>query len=785
MKEQILHFKNKLATQINFCALIFCGCFIVIISSCSNIKYLPKGENLYIGSSIKYKSSDSAAKAQKAVLKDELKAIILPKPNSSILGLRIKLWLYNIAGKPTGKGLRYILKNKFGEPPVFANAINFEKNRSIMVNRLQNRGYFNSAVSVDTVTKNRKTKGLFYAKPAAQYVIDSITFPTDSSELSAAIRSNVQKTDLIKGNPYDLDIIKAERLRIDSRLKQQGYFFFSENDLLLKVDSNFKTNKVNMYLQVKPTTPLQARHPYKIGDVIIYADYSLDSDSAFSKNKATLYDSFYVVDPYKKFNPRIFRRNLRFHPGSLYNRNDHNLTLSRLVSLGVYKFVKARFEEVDSVKDRRLNAFYYLSPNNKYAAKAQISALTKSNNSSGTDLTLSLKNRNTFHSAEQLILSGFVGIETQISGQQNVSTKRYGGNLDLIIPRIIGPVKFGRNSDFVPTTKMNLGYEYYRRTDQYTLNSLKTSFGWVWKSSVTREHQFDPISINYVLPSGVTPQFQKGLDTNITLARSIERQFIIGSNYNFNFNSQAKPNIKRNNYYFNGNIDFSGNLLGLITGADLKNGKEKKVFGTPFSQYIRGEVELRHYMAIGKPKRERINQLVSRIILGAGYGYGNSASMPFIKEFFIGGTNSIRAYRARSLGPGTFYGGNTTLTKRFLPDQPGDIKIELNSELRFKIISIVRGAFFIDAGNIYTINNDPSRPGSTFSKDFAKQMAVGTGAGLRFDLSFLVLRIDGAFPIRKPYLPGGPAWVFNQIKFGNAQWRKENLILNLAIGYPF
>ena len=172
----------------------------------------------------------------------------------------------------------------------------------------------------------------------------------------------------------------------------------------------------------------------------------------------------------------MFRRNLRFHPGDLYNRNDHNLTLSRLVSLGVYKFVKARFEEVDTVPDRRLNAFYYLSPANKYSAKAQVSALTKSNNATGTDLTLSLKNRNAFRSAEQLSLSAFIGVEAQISGQQNVATNRFGGNIDLMIPRIIGPVNFGRNSDFVPNTKINLGYEYFRRTDQYTLNSYQNKF---------------------------------------------------------------------------------------------------------------------------------------------------------------------------------------------------------------------------------------------------------------------------------------------------------------------
>lgn len=766
------------------CVLLVC----LLASSCSNTKYLPKGTTLYVGSKIKYESKDSSAKSQKAVLKDELSALILPKPNSTILGLRIKLWFYNIAGKPTGKGLRYLIRNKLGEPPVYTSSVNFERNNNILINRLENRGYFKAAVSFDTTTKKKLTSAIFTAMPGLQYTIDSVNFPPGDNELNTAIRSVTRRSRLKPGNAYDLDVIKAERTRIDNRLKQKGFFFFNENDVLLKVDSTIGNTKVNMYMTVKPTAPLQARYPYRINDVIIYADYNIATDSIFYKEEATFYDSFYVVDPYKKFNPRMFRRNLRFHPGDLYNRNDHNLTLSRLVSLDVYKFVKARFEEVDTLPERRLNAYYYLSPAKRYSLKAQISALTKSNNSTGTDLTISFKNRNTFHSAEQLILSGFVGLETQIAGQQNYATRRFGGNIDLLIPRIIPHIGFGKNSEFVPTTKINLGYEYFRRSDQYTLNSLKTSFGWVWKSAITTEHQFNPISLNYVLPSGITSGFQKGLDTNITLARSIERQFIIGSNYNYNFSSQAKPNNKRHNFYFNGNVDVSGNLLGLITGANLSAGKEKKIFNTAFSQYVRGEVDFRHYMTLGKKKRQPINQLVSRIILGAGYGYGNSSSMPFIKQFFIGGTNSIRAYRARSLGPGTYYAGNAatvTGVNTYLPDQPGDIKIELNTELRMKLFSIVRGALFVDAGNIFTMRNDPARPGSKFSKDFIKQLAVGAGAGLRFDISFLVLRVDAAIPIRKPYLPGGPKWVFDQINFGSSTWVKENLVLNLAIGYPF
>ncbi len=778
--------KSSVIYDYNWVALLVSGililCFLV---SCNNTKYLPKGETLFAGSSIKYISNDSSAKSQKAVLKDELSAIVLPKPNSTILGLRIKLWFYNIAGKPTGKGLRYLIRNKLGEPPVYASTVNFDKNRNIMTNRLENRGYFKGRVNFDTTTRNLRTKAVFKVKPGVQYVIDTVKFPADSSALSSVIRRVTRRSPLRRGRAYDLDVIKQERIRIDTRLKQQGFFFFNDDYLLIKVDSTVGNNKVNLYFEVKPQTPLEARNPYKIGDVIIYADYNIASDTAFSRDKATFYDSFYVVDPNKTFNPRMFKRNLRFHPGDLYNRRDHNLTLSRLVSLGVYKFVKARFEQSDTTKDARLNAFYYLSPNNKYSAKAQVSALSKSNNSSGTDFTISLKNRNAFHSAEQLSVSGFFGLETQIAGQQNIGTRRFGGDLDLLIPRIVPRIGFGRNSDFVPKTRVNMGYEFFRRTDQYTLNSFKTSYGWVWNSSVTTEHQFNPVALNYVLPTSIRPEFQRGLDTNITLARSIERQFIIGSNYNYNHNTQAKPNNKKHNFYFNGNVDLSGNLIGLVSGADVLKGNEKKIFKTPFSQYIRLEADFRHYMVLGRRKRLPINQLVSRLIIGEGYGYGNSTSMPFIKQFFVGGTNSIRAFRARSLGPGTYYAGNAALTNAFLPDQPGDVKIEINSEVRFKLFSIVRGAVFVDAGNIFTNRTDPARPGSKFSKDFIKQLAVGTGVGLRFDLSFLVLRIDGAFPIRKPYLQGGPKWVINQVDFTDSQWRKENLVLNLAIGYPF
>jgi outer membrane protein assembly factor BamA len=215
------------------------------------------------------------------------------------------------------------------------------------------------------------------------------------------------------------------------------------------------------------------------------------------------------------------------------------------------------------------------------------------------------------------------------------------------------------------------------------------------------------------------------------LARSIEKQFIIGTIYNYNYNSQSIANRKKNNFYFNGNLDVSGNLMGLLSGADANNGNQKSFLGTPFSQYIRGEVDFRHYLKLGK-----YNVLASRFFAGAGYAYGNSLTMPFVKEFFSGGASSIRAFRARTLGPGTYYAGNPKDID--IADQPGDIRFETNAELRAKLVSLLYGAIFVDAGNIWLFKEDTTRPGGKFTGNFLSQFAVGTGIGLRIDVKFFV-----------------------------------------------
>lgn len=746
------------------CTIIFVLC--IAIAGCA--PKLPPGENLFVGSTVKIEGAAKGAREKKA-LRSELASLVRPRPNSTFLGIRFKLWASRIP----------FFGKKMGEPPVLASSVNFEKNNEVLQNRLQNRGYFHATVKFDTVTRRRKTRVTFTAQVGSQYTINTISFPADSSELSKTIAATSNKTLLKAGDPYSLDIIKAERERIDARLKNVGYYYFSPEYIIANVDSTIGANKVNIMLRVKPETPLTARSVYRVKDIVVHADYNLAGDTSTVKPDSSLYNGYFIIDPNKKFKPVVFDRTLVIHPGDVYSRRSHNLSLNRLTSLGVYKFVKVQFEDVQTDTAHLLNAYYYLTPFPKKSIRAEVGGLTRSTNSTGSEFTVSWRNRNTFRGAELLTVSAYAGVERQISGQQPaVATNRLGTEITYTVPRITVPLRFNTSGDFVPQTKMSLAYELYNRTDQYTLNSFRTNIGYTFKESYRNEHQLNVISINYVYPLNITPNFQKELNNNPTLQRSLERQFIIGSNYNYNYNTQTRPNLKTHNFYFNGNVDLSGNLLGLLIKSN--NNDQRTINGIPFAQYVRLEPELRYYLRFNHSKT---NMLANRIIIGAGYPYGNSFELPFSRSFFVGGTNSVRAFRARSVGPGTYYGGNADTSRRFLPDQPGDIKLELNTELRFNITSIFNGAVFMDAGNIWTTREDPQRPGSKFNSKFLSQLAVGAGVGLRVDLQLIIVRGDLAFPLRKPWLQN--PWVVNNLHLNESQGRRENMIFNLAIGYPF
>jgi outer membrane protein insertion porin family len=265
---------------------------------------------------------------------------------------------------------------------------------------------------------------------------------------------------------------------------------------------------------------------------------------------------------------------------------------------------------------------------------------------------------------------------------------------------------------------------------------------------------------------------------NLNFSNLIFNGLIIGPSYEFTYNSLAGL-AKTNKFYFNGLADFSGNILGLVQGAKPESPKE--LFGAHYAQYMKYQVDFRHYLQWAPDPH---NVLASRIIVGVGLPYGNSSQLPNVKQFFSGGNSSLRGFRSRLVGPGTYnerylYGTNTFL------ESLGDIKLEFNTEFRANLYQFLNGAVFLDVGNIWLAKENPSFPGGHFTSNWINELAADVGVGLRFDFQILILRLDLATPIRKPWLPEGERMVFNQINFSSPEWRRDNLILNIAIGYPF
>lgn len=747
--------------------LLFPYFFIfLVVCSCSPTKNIPPGDALYIGTKIKMKKANSHAKrVEIKTLRSDLAGLVRPRPNSKFLGIRFKLMFYNMGG---------FFKKKFGEPPVLLSQFDLPHNTLLLHNYLENRGFFKAIVKGDTSVKRHRASSSFSIDEGPQYKINEVSYKGDSTLLAqSAVFKTRKKTLLKKGDPFNLDVIKAERERIDARLKEHGYYFFSPDYLLVDVDSTIGDNKVNLYMTVKPETPLIARVPYTMKDIYIYSNYNLNT-AAIDTNLAArvFYKRYYVIDQKKMYKPILFDNIMPFKPGDRYSRKDHNAALNRLITLGVYKFVKNRFEVVTD--SNKLNAYYYLTPLPVHNISAEINNSNKSNNTIGSLVTFKWKDKNIGHRAEILTIHASVGTEVQYSGAKSgYNTFQYSTGFDFGLPKFVIPFyKFTTVGPYVPKSHIFFEYSVLMRQKLYSLNSFSGELGYIWKPKTRKEHKLNPISITYVQPLNVSTQYRDSIRNFPLLQKEITPQFIIGSNYNYNYDESTEKPKGSSAWFFNGNLDAAGNIIGLATGANTRNGNTKEIFHTPFSQYVRGEGDLRRYIKVGLK-----SIWANRVDAGIGIPYGNSLQLPFIKQFFVGGNNSLRGFRSHSVGPGTYRPPKAD-SSNYLPDETGDVKFELNTELRFKLSSFFEPALFVDAGNVWLFRPSAQQPGGELTGSFLSQLAVDGGLGFRFDLQILLLRIDLAVPFRDPGLPPGHQSVIGQ-NIG------KNLVVNLAIGYPF
>jgi outer membrane protein assembly factor BamA len=743
----------------------------LVWAACSNTKYLKPGQILYTGAEVKV-NPDSAKKIDnQKEIKSTLEGKTRPKPNKSILGLKPKLWIYNVAGEPKKpKGIRNWLRNKVGEPPVLLSQVKLQYNNDVLTSYLISQGYLQSVVTGDTVIKDKKGEAVYTANTGDRYKMASVTFPKDTGILTNDINKNAVNSLLKPGNFYDLDAFKNERIRIDNDLKEQGFFYFNPDYILLQVDSTIGKSQVDVRVKVKDVAPDAALKPYTINQINVYPNYNLRRDSILRKLQPVVHNDMNIYDDRNTFKPKVFDRLVFFKKGENYNRTDHNQSLNRMVNIGAFQDVRAEFLPVDSFKNNQLNLNIFLTPLKKNSLSFSVTGTSKSNNFVGSEVTLTQTTRNIFRGAEQLDVSVSGGFETQVSGiSQGMNSYSLTGEAKLTFPQFIVPFyKPSSTNAFIPKTIARLSYQLLQRGSLYGLNSFTGEFGYNWKENQYKEHNFNPISITYVQPTIDSARRVRLFDSIPGLRSTLEKQFIIGSKYNFTYTNQMETE-RRNNMFFYGSLETGGNLWGLFVKKNTAG--ERTIFNTPLTQFVRLEADFRDYFKVN-----RNVTWANRLNLGYGYAYGNSTSLPFVRQFFAGGSNDTTQFA----------------------DQAGDIKIMLNSELRFKLVSILYGALFVDAGNIWLRKEDlgrpaepgmpadPGRPGSGFKLSNAlSEMAVGTGVGLRADAKIFVVRLDVAFPVRKPWLAPGERWVFDEVSFGNKAWRSENIIYNIGIGYPF
>jgi len=758
---------------------------IVVAFSCRTVSHLADDEVLYTGAKLKFLHTQNLE--DKKEIKGRLDDYLRPKPNSMFFGARFKLWVYQHTREPEKqKGFRYWLKHKIGEPPVLLDRVNPSYVAKQLQAEMFNEGYFQTKVEFETITARQKAHVNYDIWVGVRYHLDSVIYPQVDSSLFGHKLDSLKKGSLLTGLdvPYSLSLLNQEKNRLEFGMKEEGFYYFNERQIYFRADTTIGNHLVRITLALDEDIPEKSKRQYSIGEVRFNPYYGTGKKSPADTDTTRTPKGIIFVGRDSLFRPKAMEDYVFFKPGDTYAKSAHERTLSQLSSLGVFDFVNVAFNESDtspSVLDARIQ----LTPSKRRTIGSTFNLVTKSTGFTGPHLETSWVNRNLFKGAEYYELRLDGGVEALLlTGREPLFSYELGVNNELRFPKMLSAAKFPvkAKGNQPPQTRIQLGYRLLNRVKFYRMNSVNASYGFRWRQGDAIEHELDLQTISYVQVGNTTDSFQQRLDANPALKRSFEQQFIIGRGYTFTYNPPARE-YQLIRAYFKGGIETSGNILYLAFRALGKepatSDRPYTLFGLPFAQFVKTDLDFRSYLNITKSQ-----VLAFRQFLGVGIPSGNSSSLPFVKQYFSGGASSIRAFRFRSIGPGT-YRADQQGTYYYL-DQSGDLKLETNLEYRFPIQGVLKGALFADAGNIWLVNDNPDKPGGTFHRStFVSEIAIGTGAGLRLDLNFFVLRLDAAIPLRKPFLPPADRWVVDEIAFGNPTWRSENLLFNLAIGYPF
>ena len=741
----------------------------IVMQSCSINKYIPEDQRLYTGANIKI-NSDTIIEREKQ-LKNVLEEALRPKPNKSFLGMKLGLYYYYKMQKEKPGFINKFIYKKIGEEPVYQSDVKQYEVEEILFNRLENRGFFYSNVISEWEEKEKEASINYLLKIPTSYKMEHYKVDSLPEPIYSEIRQSVSQSKMKKGMRFDLANMKMERERIDRDLKGKGYYNFNSGFFIFEADTNqYDRKRFDLFLRFKKDVPEKAIVPYRISKINIYANYDIQ-DSIVQEKVRFNEKNFVNSEDY--FKPKYLDPYITLKEGQLYSPADSRNTARRLSTIGAYKFVNIQYKEQDSVLSDSLGileADIYLSPLNKRAIRIEVQAVSKSNDFAGPGIALTYSNRNTFKGGETFNSTAKFGYEFQAGGGGNSgkTSIEMGLNNELIFPRVIFPIKV--SNDFfeydIPKTKTGIGIDYLARTKLYSLLAGTAKFGYVWQANRYVTHDIVPISVNYTKLTNTSAEFDSILRENPYLKRSFEQQFISGLTYSFTYNGMIDTHLK-NQFFINANLDLAGNSISLF-GKDHDNGK-KSFLSLEYAQYAKVDIDFRYHFKLAED-----HIIATRLFGGYGMPYGNSDVMPYVKQYYSGGPYSVRAFRIRSLGPGTYKDEDNPNTNYF--DRTGNIRLEANVEYRFPIYSFFKGAVFADAGNIWNSKgNEEYAFKDKFTSSFISELGMGVGIGLRVDVQGFVVRFDLAAPFHDPAQKEGERFKF----------KLTEPIFNFGIGYPF
>ena len=712
--------------------------------------------------------------------------------------LGINVGLYNI--------FYGLFKTKsVGKPAPLLDSTLVEISRSQIEKFLRSKGYFMAKVKSDIRIKKQRAQVEFKANTGPAFYIAKVDYTIPDSSIRQIYMSKKGLiSHLHEGMQYDDDSLAFEREQIYQVMKENGYYDFSRPYVRFTVDSALQSSRTNVMLYIDDPADKAKHVQYVIGESNILIAPNTEGFPDSVKLNPRIFRGIRYTDLSKRFRRNPVVRYDFLRQGETYDISKENLTYDRLYELNVFKNVKVEYiKSKDSAN--RLEPIIQLTPQKRMSNRIE-GEIPFNAGTVGFTLSNTYTNNNIFRGAERFEFQVKGGLQSRIgqggSPFTDIYQRDFSLSANLAVPRLMVPFDIpmmGKNG--MPSTIFSTSYVYSLQKDAFVRRVFLNSITYQWVETKSKLHSFTPLNFEYrvgsLLIDTTTENGQNTIRDNSYNIRLLDRKDItLGMKYAYTLNANKLLLPGKSFVYFRGNVDIAGNAIGAISKLsgnknDPAAGDYAKILGLPFNQYVRPEVDIRWYKSLGLDR-----QFIARINGGVGYAYGNSTAIPFEKLFFAGGAGGVRAWQARTLGPGNYNRGDRVPTEEarrtlYGIDQLGQMHIEANLEYRYRLIdnffgAKLNGAIFLDAGNVWNISPGNSQPETYFDfKNLGNQLGVGTGMGFRYDLQYFVFRFDVGLKLRDPQFDPADQWVIKKLFSGTKEFKETYDARNSPDSYHF